>query len=324
MFDISHIDFDPHTTRVALIAGGTSGEREISLNSREGAKGALEQAGYEITCFDPAEREDMQALIEGNFDVAFLCLHGKGGEDGAIQGFCETINLPYTGPGIWSSATAIDKAKTKVFYEKAGIRTPEAVELTIGQNMSMESILSKVGSKCAVKAATEGSSLGVYIVEGEESIKQAIKDAFEIDSSIIIERYVSGIELTNVVLGEGEGSFALPTIQIVPKNDSYDFESKYAPGGCVHICPAEISEEATKLVQESAIKAHQALQCQGVSRTDFILDENGAAWALETNTLPGMTATSLLPDAAKAAGISFPDLCTYLIDQAFKKAKRRR
>ena len=182
--------------------------------------------------------------------------------------------------------------------------------------------MSKLGPRIVVKAATEGSSLGVYVVEGPEAAADAIRQAFEIDRAVVIERYISGIELTNVVLGEEEGSFALPTIQIVPKNESYDFESKYAPGGCVHICPAEISEEDTETVHRLAVKAHRALQCQGVSRTDFILDENGVAWALETNTLPGMTATSLLPDAARAAGISFPDLCTYLIDQAFKKAQK--
>lgn len=320
MFDISTIDFVPSETRVALVAGGTSGEREISLKSREGAYEALNEAGFVIECIDPANREDLERLVVGGFDVAFLCLHGRGGEDGAIQGFCETIGLPYTGSGIWASATAIDKAKAKIFYRNAGIPTPEAVELHQGENMSTESIIAKVGPKCAVKAASEGSSLGVYIVEGPEQIEEAIRSAFEFDSTIIVERYVSGIELTNAVIGEGDESMSLPTIQIVPKNDSYDFESKYAPGGCVHICPAEISEESTRAVQEQAIAAHKALQCQGVSRTDFILDDEGVAWALETNTLPGMTATSLIPDAAKAAGISFPDLCVYLVDQAFKKA----
>lgn len=321
MFDISQVSFIPEDTKVALIAGGTSGERPISLKSKEGAMGALTEAGYQVTWLDPAEIDDMKALMEGDFDVAFLCLHGKGGEDGAFQGFCETIGLPYTGTGIWSSATAIDKNKTKVFYEKAGIPTPEAVELARGENPNIDSIMAKLGPKIVVKAATEGSSLGVYVVEGPEAAADAIRQALEIDRSVVIERYISGIELTNVVLGEGDGSFALPTIQIVPKNESYDFESKYAPGGSDHICPAEISEESTEIVHNLAVKAHRALQCQGVSRTDFILDDNGVAWALETNTLPGMTATSLLPDAARAAGISFPDLCTYLIDQAFQKAR---
>ena len=165
-----------------------------------------------------------------------------------------------------------------------------------------------------------GSALGIYIVEGEEAIADAIERVFEIDELVVVEKYIQGTELTVAVLGN-RNPFALPVIEIVPKADFYDFESKYAPGGSQHICPAPLDEEKTKQVMDAAVGAHKALQCSGVSRSDFILDEDGIPWILETNTIPGMTATSLLPDAARAAGISFPELCTKLIEYAFEEGE---
>lgn len=315
MFDIK----SPESCKVALIAGGTSGERPISLASKEGAKKALDQAGFQVDWLDPAERDHLKQLIDGDYDVAFLCLHGKGGEDGTIQGFLELIGLPYTGSGVFSSALAIDKQKAKVFYKAYDIKTPEYVYIRRSEPFNAAEIIQKLGSKCVVKAATEGSSLGIYIVEGEEALEQAIHDALEIDTAALIEQYIAGTELTVVVLGSGESAEALPIIEIIPKAESYDFDSKYAPGGSEHICPARLSPEATEHIQATAVRAHNALGCQGVSRTDFILDVNGDAWVLETNTLPGMTETSLLPDAARAAGISFPDLCKRLIQSAFER-----
>lgn len=315
MFDMK----SPESCKVALLAGGTSGERKISLASRDGAMAALKEAGYQVEWLDPANKADLKRLMDEPFDVAFLCLHGKGGEDGTIQGYLELLDIPYTGSGIFGSAVSIDKQKAKVFYTANAIKTPESVYVRAGEPFDVADITAKLGQKCVVKAATEGSSLGVYIVEGETALKQAIEDALAIDTAVLIERYISGTELTVVVLGASETAQALPIIEIIPKADSYDFESKYAPGGSEHICPARISQEATDDIQSTAVRAHNALTCHGVSRTDFILEENGDAWVLETNTLPGMTATSLLPDAAKAAGISFPELCKQLIQSAFEK-----
>lgn len=311
--------FDPKNIHVALLAGGKSNERPVSLKSGEGAKQALEQAGYQVDQIDPAEKDQLKKLIDGNYDVAFLVLHGKGGEDGSIQGFLESIDLPYTGSGIWSCATSIDKTKAKDYYIKEGVPTPEALTVHISDDYNLDDILLKLGQKCAVKAATEGSSIGVYIAEGKEAIGQAIKDALDIDTAVLIERYVAGNEYTVAVLDTGETIEALPIIQIIPKAASYDFESKYAPGGSEHICPAELSEEQTNRMKEYAIQAHTCLDCRGISRNDFIIDEQGDIWILETNTLPGMTATSLVPDAAKAAGIPFPDLCTSLIKAALSR-----
>lgn len=308
----------PEDLRVALLAGGASDEREISLASGRGAGNALREAGFSVTEFDPAEKKDLQNLIAGNYDVAFLCMHGKMGEDGTLQGFLEMIGLPYIGSGVWSSALAMDKAKSKLFYENAGIQTPVSVTLYSPDDMSVEDILSTVGESCVVKPATEGSALGVYIVKGADEVKDAIEKAFELDSEVLVETFVKGTELTIAVLGN-EQLEALPVIQIVPRNEFYDFESKYAPGGSQHLCPAPLNAEATEKVQAMAKAAHRVLGCSGISRSDFIMDENGEFWILETNTLPGMTETSLLPDAARAAGIEFPELCTRLIELALEK-----
>lgn len=311
---------EPAKCRVALLAGGTSGEREISLASGKGAGAALREAGFVVTELDPANRADLGKLLEDSFDVAFLCLHGKGGEDGALQGFLETIGLPYTGPGVWSSATAMNKAQSKLFYQRAGIPTAPFQYIQKGEPYSIDEIALAMGGTCVVKPATEGSALGIYIVEGAEGIADAIEKVFEIDELVVVEKYISGTELTVAVLGNDQ-PFALPVIEIVPKAEFYDFESKYAPGGSQHNCPAPLNDELTEQVMQAAVNAHKALQCSGVSRSDFILDSDGIPWILETNTIPGMTATSLLPDAARAAGISFPELCTKLIEYAFEDAQ---
>ena len=307
--------FDPCECRVALLAGGKSGEREISLASGEGAKKALEEAGFNVTMLDPAVKEDLKRLIDGPFDVAFLCLHGKYGEDGTMQGLLEIIGLPYTGSGVFSSALAMDKAKAKVYYEKDGIPTPPSIVLHAGDVFDANAVIGTIGTHCVVKPGTEGSALGVFIVEGVEAIEDAVEKALKIDDEVLIERYIKGKELTVAVVG-GEHPEALPIIEIVPKSDFYDFESKYAPGGSQHICPAPLSNEVTARVQDLAVRAHKSLSCRGMSRSDFILEEDGTCWTLETNTIPGMTGTSLLPDAARAGGISFPELCTKLIEIA--------
>ena len=183
---------DPSSIRVALLAGGTSGEREISLASGEGAGEALRAAGFIVEAFDPASREDLKKLIDGNFDVAFLCLHGKGGEDGCLQGFLETIGLPYTGPGVWASATAMNKAKSKLFYLQAGIPTAPFTYLERGAAYDAASIAEKMNGQCVVKPATEGSALGIYIVEGAAEIASAIEAVHEIDDLVIVERFIEG------------------------------------------------------------------------------------------------------------------------------------
>ena len=260
-------------------------------------------------------------MIEEHFDVAFLCLHGKYGEDGTVQGLLDIVGIPYTCSGVWSSALAMDKPKAKVFYEKAGVPTPPSVTVRKGETVDVSVIVEKLGEHVVVKPGNEGSAIGVFIVEGQASIEKALSKALEIDDEVLIERYISGTELTVAVLGN-EDAVALPIIEIIPKSAFYDFESKYAADGSQHICPARLPEDVARKVQIEAVKAHKALSCSGTSRSDFILEEDGSCWCLETNTIPGMTATSLLPDAARAAGMSFPDLCKKLIELALEEPVR--
>ena len=296
----------PQETSVALISGGKSGEREISLVSGSAVYDALSDAGFSVTQIDPAKKEDLVTLVSEDFDVAFLALHGKLGEDGTIQGMLEILGIPYTGPGVWSSATAIDKPKTKIIYEQVGVPTPRAVLLHSPDQMTAEDIEREFGSSCVIKAATEGSALGVYLCNGREEIESALKNVFEIDDQALVET---------------KDPQVLPVIQIIPINEFYDFESKYAEGGSKHICPAPLSEELTKKAQNIALLAHKGLECSGVSRTDLLLDSEGNFYALETNTIPGMTPTSLLPDAARVAGMDFTQLCITLIEDAITYAR---
>ncbi len=312
---------DPRSCRVALLAGGKSNEREISLASGDGAREALLAADFSVVDIDPANSNDLKRLIEEHFDVAFLCLHGKYGEDGTVQGLLDIIGIPYTCSGVWSSALAMDKPKAKVFYEKSGVPTPPSVTVCKGQSVDVSSIVAQLGEHVVVKPGNEGSAIGVFIVEGKDSIKGALQKALEIDDEVLVERYISGTELTVAVLGNDD-PVALPIIEIIPKSAFYDFESKYAADGSQHICPARLPLEVAEKVQKEAVKAHKALSCRGTSRSDFILEEDGSCWCLETNTIPGMTATSLLPDAAKAAGMSFPELCKKLIELALEKPVR--
>lgn len=312
------MSINPQEFRVALLSGGTSGEREISIASGKGAKGALEEAGFNVVSLDPAKKEDLKRLIDEPFDVAFLALHGKKGEDGTIQGFLELVGIPYTCPGVQASAIAMDKIKSKILYMSDGIPTAKFKELIAGQELDHDALVEQIGIPCVVKAATEGSSLGVEIVEDAAALPEAIERVFAVDKLALIESFIKGVEVTCAVLGN-ENPHALPLIKIVPNlGESYDFESKYAPGGSDHICPAPIAEDITEKIQAYAIAAHKVLGCRGVSRSDFIIDDQGVPWILETNTIPGMTATSLLPDAARVAGMSFPELCIKLIEFALE------
>ena len=312
------MNITPENCRVALLAGGTSGEKDISIASGKGAKEALETAGFAVEWLDPANSSDLKRLIDEEFDVAFLCLHGKMGEDGTIQGMLELLQIPYTCSGVQASAIAMDKVKSKIMYMTGDIPTATFKQLKRGDELDYDELVNAIGIPCVVKPATEGSALGVEIVEAAEDLPAVIDRVFEIDDLAIIESFVEGTEVTAAVLGNDDPR-ALPVIKIVPKGEFYDFESKYQPGGSEHICPAPLDDDVTAKVQKYAKIAHKVLGCSGVSRSDFIIDKDGVPWILETNTIPGMTATSLLPDAARAAGISFPDLCTQLIEFALER-----
>ena len=321
----------PEICCVALLAGGTSAEREISLASGNGAEAALREAGFPIRRFDPAKPEDMKELARAaanhEVQVAFLCLHGKGGEDGTIQATLEGMGLPYTGSGVEASRIAIDKNCAKCAYKRDGLPTSPWVYLedsTVNRAKErgvLDLVLGKatelLGEHVVVKAINQGSTQGLFIAESAVDLGKCVDEALNFDSSVIVEKFIAGDEFTVAVLGN-DNPEALPVIQIVPKSGFYDFEAKYAPGGSKHLCPAPISEELTAKLMDLAVKAHRALGCRGVSRTDFIVDADGQPWILETNTIPGMTKTSLLPDAARVAGMSFPQLCTHLVELALE------
>lgn len=311
---ISH-NFKPDKYHVVVLSGGKSAEREVSLASGLGAKKALEEAGFKVSVLDPAYKENLKKLIDTSYDVAFICLHGKYGEDGAIQGFLEVVGIPYIGSGIWASALSLNKQKTKEFYLKEDLLTPPYRVINLHESIDQAEILTVLGDQLVVKPLSEGSSLDVYIVEGKKELADAIHEIRKTTSFCMVEKYVKGVELTVLVLGT-EKPQALPIIKVIPKGDFYNYEAKYTPGGSQHICPAPLSTELTQEVQGLACKAHKTLGCSGVSRSDFILDESNCCWILETNTIPGMTETSLLPDAARVAGISFSDLATQLVKKA--------
>jgi len=305
----------PAQTTVAVLYGGRSSEREISIASGTAVIGALEEVGFKVVGIDTGEKGYMQKLEGTMPDVVFIALHGRGGEDGSVQGVCEELGLPYTGSGILASALAMDKDRSKIIYRAAELPTPASVTLRTGDTWSVEELTEKVGEKTVVKPSCEGSSVGMSIVHDSRELDAAIRNAFQCDDTVLVEQFVSGTEVTVAVIGNDELA-ALPIIKIVPRNEFYDFDAKYAPGGSQHICPAPLSDNITARCQKLALGAHRALGCKGVSRTDFIIDEAGTLWLLETNTIPGMTATSLIPDAARVNGMDFGSLCSYLIDLA--------
>lgn len=307
---------NPKEYSVAVVYGGTSGEREVSLNSGRCCAVALEEVGFSVDLIDPSKKADLVKLIEGNYDIAFLALHGRGGEDGTIQGFLETAGIPYTGSGVLASAQAVNKGKAKELYEAAGLNVAASAVIGKGDELDdadLEELAGEIGLPCVVKPTTEGSSLGMTIVRELGQLRGAIDLALSVDEEAMVEAFVEGIELTVGVIGNDDPR-ALPIIQVVPTEDEfYNFHAKYAQGGSKHLCPAPLTSEQTEAVQELAVAAHSVLGCRGISRSDVMMDADGVCWLLETNTLPGMTDTSLVPDAARVAGIEFPQLCEKIV-----------
>lgn len=309
---------DPSEMTVALLYGGKSNERNISILSGTSVAKGLRACGYTVEEIDTGEPHYIDQLEQLAPDVVFICLHGRGGEDGCVQGVCEELGLRYTGSGVLASALAMDKSKAKVFYRAFDVPTPAARIVKSGEWVSYDEVAAELGSKVVVKPANEGSAFGVAIVEDAIVFDQALRNALAMDESVVVEQYISGTEVTVAVMGNDDPR-ALPVIEIVPHSAFYDFEAKYAQGGSDHICPARITEEQTRICQEQSIAAHKALGCRGVSRSDIIIDDaTGIAYVLETNTIPGMTSTSLIPDAARVEGTEFAELCKQIVELALE------
>jgi D-alanine-D-alanine ligase len=305
--------------RLALIAGGVSGEREVSLKGAAGVEKALDSEKYEVVRFDPATDLPLIAARAKEIDVAFILLHGIHGEDGTMQGFLDLLGIPYQGAGVLGSALAMDKNLAKTLYQLH--RLPVAPwEMASREDIGNPArLLVKLRLPLVVKPVRQGSSIGMSIVREAVALGPALAKAFAHDREVMVERYIKGREITVGVIGN-DRPVALPLVEIIPdkKYEFFDYEAKYQPGATREVCPAEVSDEIRDKAQQYGLTAHRALQLRGYSRTDMIVcgDE---IYLLETNTIPGMTLTSLLPQAAAAYGLSFPALLDRLIDLALEK-----
>jgi D-alanine-D-alanine ligase len=311
----------PH--RIAVLLGGRSAEREVSLNTGAQVARALEERGHDVTQVDTGAADFIDLLRAAKPDVVFICLHGRFGEDGTIQGLLELLDMPYVGSGVLASSLAMNKVMSKQVFAMAGLPAPDDVILRRGEPVDEAEITRALGPRTVVKPSGEGSSVGMTIVHDPSELAAAIEKGFAHDPVVLVERFEAGVEVTVGVIGNRH-PVALPTLEIVPEHEFYDYESKYVPGMSKHIIPAGVSEEARATCQGLALAAHVALGCAGMSRSDTIVTPDGRVLLLETNTIPGMTATSLFPDAAAAAGIGFPDLCDRLVGLALDDWQERR
>lgn len=299
---------------LALLSGGISSEREVSLNSGDQVFEALDKEKYTITRYDP--KSDLAKLVQDapGIDAALIILHGPYGEDGTVQGLLELLDIPYQGSGVMGSAVAMNKVATKKMYALAGVPGPAYIVASRGDVVNPDDVEGRIGFPVVVKPSEAGSSVGMSIVKEKDMLKAAMDKAFEHGHTILLETYIDGIELTVGVVGN-ETLEALPIIEIVPNKEYafFDYEAKYTPGKTEEICPARIDDALTEKAQTYAKMAHQSLFCEGYSRTDMML-KGQDLYILETNTIPGMTATSLLPQAALVGGMTFTALLDRLIE----------
>lgn len=298
--------------KVAVLLGGRSGERAVSLKSGHAVLAALQRQGVDAHAFDPAA----QPLSElKGFDRAFIALHGRFGEDGTVQGALELMGIPYTGSGVMASAVGMDKWRTKLLWTAAGVTTPHYV--LMDDHTHAENVITALGLPLFVKPANEGSSIGVSKVKQADALMAAYALAKQSDPLVIAEQFVGGGEYTVGILGDT----ALPIVRIVPKNEYYDYEAKYLRDDTEYRCPSGLSAEQETQIQAEALQAFKVLGCRGWGRVDFLMDAEGKHYFLEVNTSPGMTDHSLVPMAAKAAGFSFDALVLCILQQTLADTK---
>lgn len=314
--DLARLDIQA-LGRVGVLMGGRSGEREISLMSGSGVLEALLNKGVDAHAFDPGLHCPTE-LAKEKFDRVFISLHGRYGEDGTIQGLLELLNLPYTGSGVLASALSIDKIATKQIWLSNGLATPDFEELTA--NSDWNAVAKHLGLPLIVKPANEGSSLGLTKVKSVDELPAAYQLAAGLDKKVIAETCIIGDELTCPLVGDGVNAEALPVIKIIPPQANYDFHNKYFSDETQYLCPTGLADEVNTAVQKLALAAYRALGCSTWGRADVMLDEKtGKPYLLEMNTSPGMTSHSLVPMAAKAAGIEYADLVLWLLSQTLVK-----
>jgi len=301
--------------KVAVLMGGASAEREISLMSGTGVLQALQSRGVDAHAFDPAQR-DLHALRDEGFTRCFIALHGRFGEDGTVQGALELIGIPYTGSGVMASAIAIDKVMTKRVWLAEGLPTPAYRLLQAGQyeRPQVIGLPDELGLPLIVKPAREGSSIGVVKVLGYSQMQAAVAQAARLDSDVLCEQFISGDEVTCPIIGSGAHARALPVIRIVAPEGNYDYQHKYFTDDTQYLVPCGLPEGEEKHIQALALRAYQVLGCRGWGRVDvMIASDSRQPFLLEINTSPGMTSHSLVPMSARAAGLSYEDLCLQLL-----------
>ena len=295
--------------KVAVLMGGRSAERPVSLKSGAMVLAALKKKGVDAHAFDPKER-GLDELIRERFDRVFVILHGRYGEDGTIQGALELLGIPYTGSGVLASALAMDKWRTKLVWQSSGIPTPRSELLS--RDSDMHAVATRLGLPLMVKPANEGSSIGMTKVKTASALTEAYALAANYDRVVIAETFVDGVELTAGILGDKP----LPLIKLETPREFYDYEAKYQANDTRYVIPCGLPPDAERIVQDEALFAFQALGCRGWGRVDVMLDRSGKPYFLEVNTLPGMTDHSLVPMAARHAGLSFEDLCLRILELA--------
>lgn len=312
--------------KILVLMGGWSEEREVSLRSGSAVLKALQNMGYEAQGMDLKEIA-VQQIVDYQPDLVYLALHGKDGEDGTVQGMLEIMGLRYTGSGVAASAIGINKVLTKKIVSFEGIPTAPFTIIKKTEFNTSESrikdLIENIGLPLVIKAATQGSSIGTYIVKDAAAVPKAIEAAFEYDPEVLVEKFIEGTEVTSAVVGN-EDPEVLPLIEITSENEFYDFESKYTPGMCAHIIPARVEQSVQDRIADLSRVIYKTLNCRGCARIDFMIDKSGQPFMLEVNTIPGMTEMSLVPDAARAAGMSFEQIVDKIVQLGLEQPLRKR
>ncbi len=307
-----------------MLRGGRSAERDVSLRSGAQVEKALLARGHEVTGVD-VDLSTWDVLRDGGFECVFNALHGRLGEDGTVQGMLELLGLPYTGSGVLASALCMDKARANAMMAAAGLHIPNFEEIEIKEGIAAEEVVllvGKYGLPLVVKPVREGSTIGLTIAQDADQVASGLVLAARYDRRVLVQKFAAGTEITVGVLATPE-VLVLPTLEIVSDNPVYDYDAKYTAGKSHHIIPARIPERAQLDASAAARRAFIELGCAGMARVDIIVDSHGNPWVLEVNTVPGLTEVSLLPDAARAAGIAFAELCQRLVDHAVGRQERR-
>lgn len=309
-------------SKIGVLMGGRSSEREVSLKTGEAVYRSLVRSGYDAVAIDVSGNLS-RALQEQAIEIAFLALHGPGGEDGAIQGFLETLGIPYTGSGVRASAIGMHKVVTKTELAAQGIPVPRGTVVLRGTAPAIGRLLTtcKLKLPVVVKPASQGSTIGVTIVRKPSQWKEALRAAHQYEAEAMVEAYIPGHEVTVSLLGDADGAVTgLPAVEIVAPDGFYDFSAKYEKGRTQYLCPAPLSAAVSREIKALAIRTYQALGCNGAARVDFRITPKGKPYVLEINTVPGMTETSLLPMAAGKAGLSYDALTERILQSALRRA----